>query len=324
MSPKAICCGNLLQVQLSPEPPDVNLLGVRSSCHEVGCSPRRDLREGEAAFLPPRDTPQVCRTTQKQGRAQPSGPPVPGPGQSLRRWLTAPHTRPPRSQCGVSCRARWFLRHRLWNALSTPAGVNAFQEDTRSSRDSLHHLEASMLSLATWLGSACSRVERAEQWPSYAGSPLLAEQGPELMLHFRNLVPHSACTPHARCQLVKGVMRHGPTGGNTSRWLSVGPPERGRPARRHRSRLLAQAHPAPQRKLPCKASRRGHSVTAVEEHQSKLVASLSHGLLLRPASPSEPRKLLWNQQPTGIHQKSVLDECSEYLVFSNQHSSVGS
>lgn len=148
-------------------------------------------------------------------------------------------------------------------------------------------------------------MDRAEQWPRHTGSPHLAERGPDTGPQKSG--PSLNLRPHARGQPVTGVMRHGPEGGNTSRWLSGGPPERGRPAQRHRGHLRAQARPTLQRRPPCEASPRGHRVTVGEEPQSDG----------RPELP-------WNLQPAGIHPKPAPDERSEHSALGNQHSSVAS
>lgn len=49
--------------------------------------------KGRPPFFP-REPPPGLRTTQKQGHAQPPGPPAPGPGQTLRHWLTVPRPSP--------------------------------------------------------------------------------------------------------------------------------------------------------------------------------------------------------------------------------------
>lgn len=118
--------------------------------------------------------------------------------------------------------------------------------------------------------------------------------------------------PHARCQLGQGVMRHGPTGGSTSRGLSVGPPEGEHPAHRHRGRLLAQVQPTLRGKPSCEARHRGHHGTWWQSTRAAAAPGLCTGSFPRPASPSEPRKPLRNQQPTEPHRRSEPHARSEH------------
>lgn len=60
---------------------------------------------------------------------------------------------------------------------------------------------------------------------------------------------------------------------------------------------------------------------AAKTHKSNTLGPvLWTGLFLHPASPSEPRR----QQPIIIHLGSENDKYSEYSLFSNQHSPIGS
>lgn len=170
--------------------------------------------------------------------AESEPPRSPSPSQGMR----APHTGPPRSQCGASRRAGRFLQRGLRCALSTLASPGL--------------PPCRKLRCCHW---PRGREAHARVWRELSGGHATPRRVPPLS---RARSRHRASeiqsltrpAPPTRGASWSGASRSTAPGRPHSRWLSGGPPERGRPARRHRSRLLAPARPTLQRKPPCEFS----------------------------------------------------------------------